>query len=132
MIDGLFKRLEAEKLLDNTYIFYSSDNGFHISQHRLGPGKTCGFESDINVPLIVRGPGISKNASVAFATAHTDLAPTFLKLAGAAPRPDFDGSAIPLRHEPGPDAGRWEHINVESWFPRNPNEAPLGRNGMFS
>ena len=56
MIEGLVNRLESYGILDNTYIFYSSDNGYHVSQHRLHPGKECGFEEDINVPLIVRGP----------------------------------------------------------------------------
>ncbi|KAH8897292.1 Arylsulphatase [Thozetella sp. PMI_491] len=126
MIDELFTRLENENLLDNTYIFYSGDNGFHISQHRLGPGKTCGIETDLNVPLIVRGPGIAKGASVDFPTTHTDLAPTILDLAKAPTRPDFDGAIINLVDGTYSGAIRQEHVNVETWFLRNPNEGPLG------
>ena len=59
MVGHLIDRLDAAGVLDNTYIFYSSDNGFHISQHRLHPGKMCGFETDIHVPMVVRGPGIA-------------------------------------------------------------------------
>jgi len=46
--------------LDNTYIIYSSDNGYHIGQHRMAPGKKCVFEENINVPLIIRGPKVAK------------------------------------------------------------------------
>lgn len=56
MVEGIVTRLDSYGILDNTYVVYSADNGYHISQHRLSPGKECGFEEDINVPLIIRGP----------------------------------------------------------------------------
>lgn len=43
MLDQLVKQLEAAGELDNTYIFYTTDNGYHISQHRMNPGKECGY-----------------------------------------------------------------------------------------
>ena len=43
MLDGLVNQLEEAGVLDNTYIFYTTDNGYHISQHRMGPGKECGY-----------------------------------------------------------------------------------------
>ncbi|RMZ75260.1 hypothetical protein DV737_g5387, partial [Chaetothyriales sp. CBS 132003] len=122
LVAGIIDRLSAAGLLDNTYIFYSSDNGFHIGQHRMQPGKECGFEEDINVPLIVRGPGVAEGVISETVTTHTDLAPTFLKLAGGGIRDDFDGSAIDIHA--GVDAGKGkhgesaiksEHVNVEFW-----------------
>lgn len=117
MVDGIVARLVEYGILDNTYIIYSSDNGFHIGQHRLQPGKSCGYEEDINIPLIVRGPGVAANYSTNIVTSHTDLAPTFLDILGIPQREDFDGSAIPLTR-----AGietthqqRREHVNVEYW-----------------
>jgi hypothetical protein len=120
LVDSVFARLESYGLLDNTYVVYSADNGFHIGQHRLQPGKTCGYEEDINVPLIVRGPGVAKGKVVdGLATSHTDLAPTFLKLLGLPTRSDFDGIAIPLTKDDIDAAigekGRGEHVNVEYW-----------------
>ena len=50
--------LAAEHLTDNTYIVFSSDNGYHLGQHRLGRGKQTAFDTDIRVPLIVAGPGV--------------------------------------------------------------------------
>ncbi|KAF2008124.1 arylsulfatase-like protein [Amniculicola lignicola CBS 123094] len=117
IVDGVFQRLEKYGLLDNTYIFYSTDNGYHIGQHRMQPGKETGFEEDINIPLIVRGPGVPENVETEIVTTHTDLAPTFLKLAGAPLRADFDGDAIPLSAAGIENALdlRHEHVNVEYW-----------------
>lgn len=34
MVRDLVQILEGNGVLDNTYIFYTTDNGFHIAQHR--------------------------------------------------------------------------------------------------
>lgn len=117
IVEGVIKRLEQYGILDNTYILYSSDNGYHIGQHRLQPGKECGYEEDINIPLIIRGPGVPKNVTTDIVTTHTDLAPTILRLVGASTRDDFDGEAIPTSKEGIAEAAqsRHEHVNVEYW-----------------
>lgn len=120
LIESIVDRLEAHGILDNTYIVYTTDNGFHISQHRLNPGKECGYEEDINIPLIIRGPDVGVGEEANIVTAHTDLAPTILKIArGDWKRGDFDGSPIPLtseslKKETRP-RHRQEHVNVEFW-----------------
>lgn len=117
LVEGLVDRLGRHGLLENTYIIYTSDNGYHIGQHRLQPGKECGFEENINIPLIIRGPGVPKNATTQVVTTHTDLAPTILKLIGAPLRASFDGEAIPTSHSEIAKAKmkRHEHVNVEYW-----------------
>ncbi|KAK0858597.1 hypothetical protein LTR91_008122 [Friedmanniomyces endolithicus] len=117
MIDGVVSRLTDAGVLDNTFIFYTTDNGYHIGQHRLQPGKQCAFEEDINIPLAVRGPGIPEGFASDIVTSHTDLAPTIMRLAGAALRDDFDGTAIPLTALELQEAveTRQEHVNVEMW-----------------
>ncbi|KAK4452162.1 alkaline-phosphatase-like protein [Podospora aff. communis PSN243] len=119
LVDGLFTRLEQKGLLDSTYVFYTTDNGYHIGQHRLQPGKECGFEEDIHIPLIVRGPGVEKGKVAEIVTTHVDLAPTILELAGAPSRADFDGEAIPLTgrgiEEAEIKGERHEHVTVEYW-----------------
>lgn len=120
LIEGLFARLDKHGITENTYVIYSTDNGYHIGQHRLPPGKECGFEEDIHIPLIVRGPGVLEGGVSDAVTAHTDLVPTILKIAqGDFARSDFDGSPIPLL---AADLGggkegeaRQEHVNVEYW-----------------
>ena len=44
-------------LANNTYFVFSSDNGYHMGEHRLRPGKMTAFDTDIRVPLDRRGPG---------------------------------------------------------------------------
>ncbi|KAI0426278.1 arylsulfatase-like protein [Xylaria sp. FL1042] len=117
IVDSLVRRLENLGVLENTYILYSTDNGYHIGQHRLSPSKQCSFEEDINIPLIIRGPGVPKNFTTDIVTTHTDLAPTLLRIAGTPLRHDFDGLAIPLT-QTGLDQAkdeRHEHVTVEHW-----------------
>ncbi|KAI1391689.1 Arylsulphatase [Hypoxylon trugodes] len=117
MVDSIFSRLEDLKLLDNTYIIYTTDNGYHIGQHRMQPAKQCSFEEDINIPLIIRGPGVPESSETDIITTHTDLAPTILELVGAPLRDDFDGLSIPLTEESLAQAAetRHEHVTVEHW-----------------
>ncbi|KAJ6787474.1 hypothetical protein PWT90_02698 [Aphanocladium album] len=117
LVNGIFQALEAHPdVLANTYIIYTADNGFHLGQHRLPAGKTCGIEEDVNVPFLVRGPGVAKNKALSFPSSHTDLAPTFLKLAGIPLRNDFDGLPIPVRAvDQTPEAIKTEHVSIEFW-----------------
>lgn len=119
LVDGLFERLHKYDLLDNTYIFYSTDNGYTIGQHRRQPGKESGFEEDINIPLIVRGPGVAEGKVSSLVTTHTDLAPTFLSLIGASLDHELDGTPIPVHDAALVAAAKeknWhEHVNVEYW-----------------
>lgn len=81
----------------------------------LHPGKECGFDTDIRIPLIVRGPGIAAGQMYQRATSHTDISPTIMELAGQT-RDDFDGAAIPLSSDGALNtSGRHEHINIEYW-----------------
>nr|POE66240.1 arylsulfatase [Quercus suber] len=85
---------------------------------RTPTSSTQRTTEDINVPLIVRGPGIASGATYDLVTTHTDLAPTFMRLAGAKPRDDLDGSAIPLTFTDQAEAvhsRQQEHVNVEMW-----------------
>ncbi|KAF5647906.1 arylsulfatase [Fusarium sp. NRRL 52700] len=113
IVEQVTKQLEEAGILDETYIIYSSDNGYHLGQHRLPPGKECGFDEDIRVPLFIRGPGVSSGSVENAVTTHIDLAPTILRLAGADLRSDFDGTPIPVL--PSQENKRHEHVAVEYW-----------------
>ncbi|KAH8432496.1 sulfatase family protein [Aspergillus melleus] len=114
LVDQLLDRLEESGEIDNTYIIYSSDNGFHIGQHRLPPGKTTGFEEDIRVPFYIRGPGIPEGKTEDSVSTHIDLVPTFFELAGIPLRKDFDGTPMPLK-KTGSKSVAHEHVTVEYW-----------------
>lgn len=117
LIEGVIKKLEQYEILDNTFIFYTTDNGFHVSQHRLNPGKECNLLEDVNIPLLVRGPGVPEGEVSEIITAHVDLAPTLLSLAHAPLRASFDGEPIPLTSEDlqRAEKSRHEHVAIEFW-----------------
>ena len=58
-VGALVRTLRETGQLDNTYIVFTSDNGFHLGQHRLPAGKQTAYDTDTHVPFLVRGPGIA-------------------------------------------------------------------------
>lgn len=105
MVGRLGRRLRALGVARNTYIVFSSDNGFHLGQHRLTPGKLTAYDPDVRVPLIVTGPGVPAGRTVDAMTENTDLCPTFAELAGAPAPPNADGhSLVPLLRAGAPAA----------------------------
>ena len=82
MVGALVKELEAAGELENTYIFFTSDNGWFSGEHRIHSGKDRAYEESAQVPLFVRGPGIAPGTEVEELALNTDFAPTFAGLAG--------------------------------------------------
>ena len=82
MVASLIQELEASDKLDNTFIFFTSDNGFEQGEHRIPKGKNRPYEESAHVPLFVRGPGVPANAKTQKLAVNTDFAPTFADLAG--------------------------------------------------
>ena len=108
MVGELVVALEESGELENTYIFFTSDNGYHAGEHRLTTGKWTAYEEDIRVPLIVRGPGVPKGVKREELVLNNDLAPTFAEIAGT-PLPRFvDGrSLMPLLTDNPPSSHNW-------------------------
>uniref|UniRef100_A0A8D3E704 N-acetylglucosamine-6-sulfatase n=1 Tax=Scophthalmus maximus TaxID=52904 RepID=A0A8D3E704_SCOMX len=82
LVEKIVKRLEVRGELDNTYIFFTSDNGYHMGQFSLPLDKRQLYEFDIRVPLMVRGPNIKPNQTSQMLVANVDLGPTILDIAG--------------------------------------------------
>lgn len=82
MVGSLVQELEDAGELDNTYIFFTSDNGFEQGEHRLQKGKNQAYEESSHVPLFVRGPGVPAGSTTEKLALNTDFAPTFADLAG--------------------------------------------------
>ena len=85
--------LKATGELDNTYLVFSSDNGYELGEHRR-TGKNVVFKESLRIPLLVRGPGIAAGTTSRTPVSLVDLAPTFLEWAGAHPGRVQDG--LPL------------------------------------
>jgi arylsulfatase A-like enzyme len=119
LIQRLLGALEQSGRLANTYIFFTSDNGLLMGEHRAVSRKNCAYEESIRVPLYVRGPGVPAGRALDHFVLNIDLAPTFLELAGAAPVEAMDGrSLVPLLRAGAPPSSAWrqdvlvEHFSI--------------------
>ena len=105
MVASLLEELEAAGELENTYIFFTSDNGWFQGEHRIQSTKNRPYEEAARVPLFVRGPGVATGTKMEKLTLNTDFAPTFAALAGTT-FPDADGRSLePLLR--GDEATPW-------------------------
>lgn len=87
--------------LRNTYIIFTSDNGFFFGEHRLTGGKFIAYEPATHLPLLIRGPGIKPGTATGELAANIDIAPTILELAGATADKSIDGrSLVPFMRDP--------------------------------
>jgi N-acetylglucosamine-6-sulfatase len=87
--------------LRNTYVIFTSDNGFFYGEHRLTGGKFLAYEPSTHLPFLIRGPGIKPGTSTGELAANTDIAPTVLELAGVTPDKSVDGtSLVPFLRDP--------------------------------
>jgi arylsulfatase A-like enzyme len=99
MIGDLQQAVAAIGAADNTYFVFSSDNGYHMGEHRLMPGKMTAYDADIHVPFIVTGPGVPAGRTVEEIVQNIDLYPTFVELGFAAAPANVDGRSLaPLLH----------------------------------
>jgi arylsulfatase A-like enzyme len=109
MIGDLLAALAQTGEANNTIFIFSSDNGYHMGDHRLLPGKQTAFDTDIHVPLIATGPGIRPGGTVDEITQNIDLCPTFEDIAGVTPAPNVDGSSLlPLLY--GQSVPEWRAV----------------------
>ncbi|MCA1223166.1 sulfatase family protein [Streptomyces sp. 8L] len=124
MIASVRSHLAAKGLADNTYFVFSSDNGFHMGEHRLRPGKQTAYDTDIRVPLVVAGPDVPAGRTVSQLAENIDLSPTFQDLAGAGAPSDADGRSLaPLLH--GQQVSDWRQaVLVEHHHPASKKNDP--------
>lgn len=96
-IGRLLDYLENRKMLDNTFIIYTSDQGFFLGEHGWYD-KRFMYEESLGTPLVMRYPqrmagGLESDQLVL----NLDLAPTILEAAGLEVPADMQGrSLLPL------------------------------------
>lgn len=94
LLDNVRLALDTAGVLDNTYIFVTSDNGYHLGQHALGEGKSTAYTHDVVLPLVVGPPGGTEPVAVARMVQNVDFLPTLLRFAGEPVPADVDGRSF--------------------------------------
>ncbi|SQD99415.1 Sulfatase [Parafrankia sp. Ea1.12] len=123
MVAGIVDTLRETGELDNTYLVFTSDNGYNLGSHRL-INKMAPYEESLRVPLVVAGPGVVKGTDDHMVALH-DIAPTFLELAGVPVPQDMDGMSIaPLLRGEEPQSWRTDLIGQYA------GPGPLGVDGI--
>jgi choline-sulfatase len=92
-IGRVLEKLEETGELENTYIFFTSDNGIAIGRHGL-MGKQNLYEHSWRVPLIVKGPGIKAGSKAPGNTYNMDILPTMCEIAGLTQPASCDGKSF--------------------------------------
>ncbi len=87
-VGRIIDAIDANGLADQTYIFFTSDNGGTARQYPgfnipLREGKGSYYEGGIRVPFFAKGPGIQPGSYAVAPIVGYDLLSTFVDLAGA-------------------------------------------------
>jgi N-acetylglucosamine-6-sulfatase len=100
-VGKLVQKLEDKGILDDTYIIFSSDNGFFRGEHRIATGKYLPYDPASRVPLIIRGPGIPAGAQSNELVWNGDITQTILQIATGSQDNSLDGrSLLPFAQQP--------------------------------
>lgn len=92
-VGRLLAYLEAEGLLEDTIIVYTSDQGFFLGEHGWYDKRVM-YEPALTTPLIIRWDGHVKGGTINNdMILNLDHAPTFLELAGGAIPKDMQGKS---------------------------------------
>ncbi len=92
-VASLVDTLDEQGVLDDTYIVFSSDNGYSLGEHRF-VGKDVLTDEALQVPLVVRGPGIAPGTTSDLPVTLVDLPATFAALTGVTPAWQVDGTSL--------------------------------------
>ncbi|HEX6752576.1 MAG TPA: sulfatase [Solirubrobacterales bacterium] len=97
----LMDTLGSQHRLRNTYVIFTSDNGFFFGEHRLIGGKFLAYEPATHLPFLIRGPRIRAGSESGELVQNIDLVPTVLELSGATADKSIDGrSLVPFLRDP--------------------------------
>jgi N-acetylglucosamine-6-sulfatase len=126
--------------LDDTYVIFTSDNGYMQGEHRVPLGKMLPYDPSTQVPLLIRGPGVLKGRKTKALVGNIDLAPTILDATPARAPRALDGRSIlpfaanvrrrslrPLLHETAGNGARGRNNTREGGARKEQTRVPAWR-----
>jgi arylsulfatase A-like enzyme len=93
-IEAVLQALDAAELAENTIVIFTADHGEMAGAHGLRQKGPFAYRENVNVPLIVRGPGAAKGAETLALGSMIDLPTTILSYAGAEPDETLPGVSL--------------------------------------
>jgi N-acetylglucosamine-6-sulfatase len=90
----VIRELRRTGELDNTYVIFTSDNGYMQGEHRVPLGKMLPYDPSTQVPLLIRGPRLPRNRQTKALVGNVDLAPTILRATHVRLRRQLDGRSF--------------------------------------
>ena len=116
--------LEANNLMDNTLIVYTSDQGFYLGEHGWFD-KRFAYNESFKTPLLMAWKDHIRPGSVSDEMVQNlDFAQTFLDLAGISAPEDMQGeSLVPVLTE----SGNWNRESVYYHYYEYPAEHMVNR-----
>ena len=125
LVEATVNKLNARGVLDNTYVVFTSDNGWHHGEHRIPSSKAQVYEESIHMPLLIRGPGIAAGGTTDKVALNIDVFPTFADLSGVATPSYVDGRSLKPVLEGAATAWRTAFL-LERRNPKDPAESFFG------
>lgn len=106
-IGAILDLLVEQGKIQDTIIFYTSDNGMSWIEHRINEEKNYPYEEALRVPFAVRYPRmVAGGTAITKLVSQFDVVPTIYELAGVALPADVDGSSLVPLFEEG-NAATW-------------------------
>ncbi|WP_375324623.1 sulfatase [Flagellimonas sp. GZD32] len=117
--------LEANNMMENTIIVYTSDQGFYLGEHGWFD-KRFVYDESLKTPLLVSWPNRIKAGSVSDELVQNlDFAQTFLDVAGAPQPEDMQGeSLVPVLTG---EMENWDREAVYYHYYEHPSEHNVNR-----
>lgn len=90
----LLRDLEAQGVLDNSYVILTSDHGEMFERGFDGHGGLMMYEPVLRIPLLIHTPAQNVRKDIHVPTSNVDLLPTLLSLAGKEIPEIVDGQVL--------------------------------------
>lgn len=81
MIGSLLDELDRLELSDNTIVVLWGDHGWNLGEHTLWCKHSC-YETSMQIPLVIRAPGVNGGQRRSGLVESIDLYPTLCELTG--------------------------------------------------
>jgi arylsulfatase A-like enzyme len=112
---ALWEHLAWEGLFDDVLLVITSDHGEELDEHALWYDHHGLYETNLHVPLILRGPGVPAGQRLGGLVTLMDMAPTILDFLGRSDLAEAErmaGRSLKPLLESGSSAGTTERVYV--------------------